>query len=470
MKSNIITITLFLIAGNIASAYSQNNIPTIKAKSNKVSVRLGTQYYQNAWEIKPTPENDPDETGSEVAKEGSLFGFITDIDSIGFFLKQGESKSFRIILNEKDTTWARAKGRFPKANFDEAYKKANDGKTLVEVPAAYELINIIMAITPTGVRDSSLVEHDIVYYNKVQNYFNAFKTHKAVAVMDSLLKANQYFNIKMDSYCYDFVQGKLIKKTAYNRIAWGNENTLIDYILLFQDFAKQSKFATFFKQNQPFYQGLIRAYRDTLGITDMQNWLKKNFPATHRNCIKIIFSPLVGGNQSATFFDNNDFKEHQAHVDFPSIWYNPKTSQYSKKAFDVRRGDIVFTELNHGYENPEFEDNEQNLALFNKFPFKMDVFTTQGTPASTYNNPLSCVEEYMNWALVSLRYIDFAPKEDWEALFKLRDKFMVKQRGFTKFAEFNRYLINLYTTRPQGKVVADLYPQIIKWFEDNNHF
>lgn len=459
-------VLLFMLIAN--SAFAQNTVPTIKAKSNKVSVRIGTDYYPNAWEITPNSEKDVDETGSEAAKEGTLFAFITDVDSIGFILKRGESRAFCIVLNEKDTVWARAKGRTPKADFDESYRKANDGKTLIELPAAYELVNIIMAITPTGVRDSSLVEHDIPYYNKVQTYFNAVKTHKAVSVMDSLLKANQYYDIKMDSYCYDFEKEKLVKKAAYNRISWGNDNTIMPYISLFEDFAKQSKFNRFYKQNKPFYQGLIKAYQDTLGIPTMQNWLKKNFPNRSKNCVKIIFSPLVGGNQSATFFDSNGFTEHQTHVDFPFFWYNVKTAKYSQKAVGLTRGDIVFTELNHGYENPEFENNVTNQALFNKIPFKMDVFATKNSSASTYNNPLSCVEEYMNWALVSLRYIDFAPKEDWEALFKYRENFMVKRRGFTKFAEFNRFLIDIYTKRPEGKTVADLYPQIIKWFDENN--
>ena len=469
MKKTITNLSLLLvILLNPIAGFSQTTVPTIRAKSNKVSVRVGTEYYPFAWEATPTPENNPDETGAEVAVEGSLFAFITDMDSIGFILKPGESRTFRIIINEKDTVWARAQGRFPKADFDDAYKKANDGKTVVELPAAYELINIIMAITPTGVRDSSLVEHDIDYYNKLQKYFNAFKTHKAVAVMDSLLKANQYYDIKMDSYCYDFEKGNLIKKAAYNRISWGRENTLMPFVPLFQDFAKQSKFARFYKKNQPFYQALIRTFQDTLGVPMMQNWLKKNFPATRYNCAKIIFSPLVGGNQSAAFAESNGFKEQQTHVDFPFANYNVKTAKYSKAAFDLTRGDIVFTELNHGYENPEFEKNEENAFSFNKIPFKLSIFTTKGTPASTYNNPMQCVQEYMNWGLVSLRYVDFAPKEDLEALFTYRENFMVKRRGFTKFAAFNRFLIDIYTKRPEGKTVADLYPQIIEWFRENN--
>jgi hypothetical protein len=138
MKPNPYSLLVVMLITTF-SVYSQTSIPTIKATSNKVSVRLDKQYYPNAWEITPRPENDPDITGTEVAKEGSFFSFITDIDSIGFFLKQGESKVFRIVLNGKDTTWSIALGRYPKAVFNETYQKANNGKTPIEIPPAYEL-------------------------------------------------------------------------------------------------------------------------------------------------------------------------------------------------------------------------------------------------------------------------------------------------------------------------------------------
>ncbi|MBL7816611.1 MAG: DUF4932 domain-containing protein [Saprospiraceae bacterium] len=464
-----ITTLLYLIFLNCMLVYCQNTAPILKANSNKVSVRIGKQYYPQAWIATPKPQNDPEEIGSEIAKEGSLMAFITDKDSLGFMMKQGESRVFKIIINEKDTVWAVAKGTFPKANFDKTYKKANNGKTLVELPTAYELVNIIMAITPTGIRDSNLIEHDIPYYQKVQTYFAPFKNHKAVILIDSLLKANQYFDIKMDSYCYGFEKGILKKKSSYNRIAWGKDNMIDAHIPIIQDFAKKSNFEAFFKQNAPFYTSLIRTFKDTLNITEMQNWLKKNFPSAHYNCTKIIFSPLVGGNQSASDFEDNGFKEMQAHVDYPSFWYNPTKHKYSLEAVNITRGDILFTEMNHPYENPEFETNEQNAALFNNIPFKLEVFEIKGTAAANgYTSPLSCVEEYMNWALVCLRYVDYAPKEDLEALLQMREKFMVERRGFTKFKEFNRFLIDIYTKRSHGKVVADLYPQIIQWFAENN--
>lgn len=465
MNKSILSTAIILLINTI-SIYSQ--IPTIRANNNKASIRIGTQYYPEAWELTAHPQNDPDYISTEVDKEGTLFCFITDKDSIAFLVKRGEKYLFRVILNEKDTIWAQAKGGYPKAHFDVAYKKNNDGKVLIEVPPVYELVNIVMAITPTGIKDSNLIEHEDAYYQKVQDYFGSFKTHRAVTVMDSLLKADQYYDIKMDSYAFYLENGHLKKKSTYNRISWGSDNTIEPYIPLLHDFAKKTKFERFYKKNLPFYTGLIKAYQDTLGVPDMLKWLSINFPSVKKNCTKIIFSPLVNGNQSASGFDNDDFIEAQAHVNFPNFWYNPKTSKYTQKGFDLTRGDIVFTELNHGFENPEFENKPENQAAFNKIPFKLDVYAEKGKAASFYNNPLSCVEEYMNWALVSLRYVDFAPKKDLETLLQYRENFMVHQRGFTKFKAFNRFLVDIYTNRPKGKVVADLYPQIIKWFEDNN--
>lgn len=459
---------LFFLLGFSETAICQNQISTIKSKNNLASVRIGKDYYANAWEMSPKPENEPEDIGFESSDKGVLVAVITDIDSIGFVMKQGEMRLFKVILNGKDAVWAKFIARYPKANFTEGYKKANDGKTFIEVPKVYELVNIIMAITPIGIRDSNMIEHDDPYYERVQKAFSPYKNHRAVAVMDSLLKADKYFDVKMDAYAYDFGKnGLLEKKEAYNRISWGNENQLMPYISIVQDFAKKSKFSKFYAKNEPFYASMIRAYRDSLGVPAMQTWLNHNFPSTRYNCFKIVFSPLVSGNQSATEFESNDFKEGQPHVNFPNFWYNPKTSKVSEKSVNLKRGNIVFTELNHLFENPAFV-TEANSAAFNSFTFNMPAFADKNKAAGTYNNPLMCVEEYMNWALVSLRYIDFAPKEDWEALFTDLENKQANYRGFIKFKAFNRFLIDAYLKRPQGKVVADLYPQIIEWFRQNN--
>jgi hypothetical protein len=466
MTSKNITAIIFLLIGCVTGLNAQNTVPTIKAKSPYASARIGNDFYKDAWQMKPNTRETADDIPLEVGDNGILMAIITDLDSIGYIIKRGQKQLFCIILNEKDTVWGIFKGNLPKASFSEVYKKENDGKTIIEVPEPYELVNVIMAITPTGIRDSDLIEHTAEHYPMLLKQFMPFKNHRAVAVMDSLLKADMYFDIKMDAYSLVFKGDKLERKKEYDRINWNKENMILPYVPLFEDFAKKSKFSSFYKKNKPYYERMIRAYRDSLGVPQMQEWLNLNFPKTRKNCTKIIFSPLVNANQSATGFDNDNFVEAQAHVDFPNFWYNPQKTKLSEKGFNIRRGNIVFTELNHGFENPEFEQ-EKYLAELSDMKFNLDLFK-DNKKMSGYNKPILCVEEYMNWALVSLRFMDYGPKEDWENFFTYVENDQQNRRGFTQFKAFNRFLIKAYQERAKGQTVADLYPQIIEWFREHN--
>ena len=46
---------------------------------------------------------------------------------------------------------------------------------------------------------------------------------------------------------------------------------------------------------------------------------------------------------------------------------------------------------------------------------------------------------------------------------------MTERRGFPQFAAFDQFLVGLYRAREPGQALADLYPQIIEWFEKNNN-
>ena len=467
MKTSIFFILLSILL-KTTFGYSQSPISTIKAKSKFATVRIGDKRYTDAWEMSPTPQNDPEVVNlGEVEEQGTLGAVITDLDSIGFIIKRGQKQPFRVILNEKDTVWATLKGSAPKSSFTEAYKKEHDGKTFIEIPEPYELVNIIMAITPRGVKDSNMINHEAAYYPAMMKYFSPFKNHRAVTVMDSLLKIGMYYEIKMDAYSVEFKGDKLECKVVYDRIGWGSENTLLPYLLLIEDFAKKAKFSRFYKKNKPFYDGMIRAYRDSLGVPLMQEWLNNNFPTTRYNCFKIVFSPLVNADQSTTNFESDGFKEGQPHVNFPDYWYNAKTSKLSPKGVNIDRGNIVFTELNHLFENPEFEKNQKNIDDLMSIKLNINLFKDK-TKNNGYNMPLECVEEYMNWALVCLRFMDIGPKEDYENFLTNIENYQQNKRGFIQFKSFNRFLMKTYKERAKGQTVADLYPQIIGWFREHN--
>ncbi|MEO7081854.1 MAG: DUF4932 domain-containing protein, partial [Flavobacteriales bacterium] len=244
----------------------------------------------------------------------------------------------------------------------------------------------------------------------------------------------------------------------------GVPNTLEPLIAQLEDFATKTDFFTFYNAHSGLYNDQISYYKDSVDVTRMQEWLNRNFPATTYNCFKVIFSPLVGGSQSAKIFESNNFKEAQAHINFP--YADESDKEFSAVANNMRNSYILFTELNHAYINPETEQYAESEDLQTAFA-DLTVWETEGSPASIgYANALACFNEYMNWSLASLYCIDFLPIAEQETLIGRLETNMQHGRGFSKFPEFNRELMRLYQSRTEGQTIADLYPAIISWCKD----
>jgi hypothetical protein len=88
-----------------------------------------------------------------------------------------------------------------------------------------------------------------------------------------------------------------------------------------------------------------------------------------------------------------------------------------------------------------------------------------GLGTDSDSSPVLIFDEMMNWALISLYLIDKAPPADLPFLLSDLVRKMAEKRGFTRFPAFNRFLVDLYRTRPAGATVASLYPQIVVRFE-----
>jgi hypothetical protein len=136
----------------------------------------------------------------------------------------------------------------------------------------------------------------------------------------------------------------------------------------------------------------------------------------------------------------------------------------SAPAEAIFRGNIVFTEINHGYINPEADKYADRVvkAISNR-----DRWVDKNRDRGYYNG-IASFNEYMNWALVSLRIVDYAPRDEQDKMIASIDRMMTERRGFPQFEAFDKFLVDLYRNKKPGQTVADLYPQIIEWFEKNN--
>ncbi|GAB4016269.1 DUF4932 domain-containing protein [Spirosoma koreense] len=391
----------------------------------------------------------------ETGKAGIPMAIVSEKDSIAFVVTQTKPVAFQIVREQKqDTVQCLFTGISKKAVFNQAYIDTHTGKSFVEVPEVYELVNVLYTLTPQSQTDQDIVNKDTKYYQEVLAYFNPYRQHRAISVMDSLLKAGSYAPIKMDSYAVEFAGDQLRKGDVFDRVSWGEVNTLDPYLPLLADFARQAKFRSFYQAHKPYYERLKQDFRQNIALAEMKQWLDRQFPKTSYACVKVVASPLVGANQSANWFEDNGFRETQAHIDLPDD-LSPSESALAR----ARRQEIAFTELNHAYENPEAESYGKEV---NQYFGDLSKWTA-GKASASYQNSFLCFQEYMNWALVTLYHADHVSETDFNTLCQGVEQRMVDRRGFSKFRAFNQELLRLYRARKPAQTVADLYPALFAW-------
>lgn len=453
------------------TAGAQEKLPIIKSNVSSISIQDGPTLKRNGWSLAPEAKPDIYEAGLIDGKPHKVT-FITDVDSISFMVEEGKKYDF-IIQRGEDLCYTQIVGtRFvPPAVFDKQYQATHRGKTFIEIPEVYELVNIAIAMTPTGIADPNLVYKNSDYYKRMREWFDKYQDHPLLASLDAALKKNpnSYFTLKMNGNAFEFDKhGKIVQSKIYDRTGFRDEksNSLRPFLAQLQSFADATSFRKFYNENAKTYAEQIAFYRDTANVAEMKRWLDKNFPTSKDyDTYRIVFSPLVAYNQSTTWFESNGFKELQPHVNFP---YPQDIERFygkmSEQASVVFRGDIVFTEINHGYINPEADKYGDRIA---KAISNRDHWVDKSKGPGYYGG-IGAFNEYMNWALVSLRLVDYVPADEQDKLIANIDRMMTKGRGFPQFEAFDRFLVALYRNRKPGQTVADLYPQIIEWFETNN--
>jgi len=457
----------------LLAAGTQKDLPILEATRPVVSIREGETLQKDAWRLAPEVKPDVYEVSIEGGRPKKVT-FITDVGSISFDVKEDDQYDF-IIRHGSDLCLTRIVGvrSVPAAVFDAAYRTAHAGKSSVEVPEVYELVNVAIAMTPTGLADRNLVYHDSAYYQEMRAWFDPHRNHPLLAALDAVLNPSQgiYASLKMNAYAFEFDRdGRIVQSKVYDRTAFTNEkkNTLRPFVEQLQSFADTTKFRAFYRRSLPTYAEQVAFYEKEAGLGAMRAWLDRNFPRSRGyDSVKVVFSPLVAYSQSSTWLESNGFRELQAHVNFPYLQDLPRRTKgatLSKAAETILRGDIVFTELNHGYINPEADAHGDRVA---QAISRRDHWVNPDR-GSVYYPGMAAFNEYMNWGLVSLRAIDMAPAGEQEILVRIVDNMMTGRRGFPRFAAFDAFLVDQYRHREAGRTVADLYPRIIEWFEREN--
>jgi hypothetical protein len=464
MKTALLLVALLSPPGPVATP----PFPVLRSGSETLDILDGDELQSGAWRI--SPEIDPDVYEARLVDgRAHRVTFSSDLGSIHFDVEEGKQYDFVVLYGGRACRTRIVGTRFtPPAVFDEAYRKAHRGTTLVEIPEVYELVNVAIAMTPTGIADRNLVYQDSDYYGRMRAWFDRFREHPLLRSLEAELAhdGGRYFALKMNGYSFLFDEGgRIVQSPVYDRTGSVGErsNSLRPHLEQLQQFADASDFRRFYRENRALYEEQIAFFREQADLAGMLRWLGRNFPGGGYDGYKIVFSPLVAYNQSATWFVTPGYRELMAHVNFPyeRDLARSQAETLSPAAALLFRGNIVFTELNHGYINPQADRHAARArAAVADHDFWVDA--AKGT---SYYRGLEAFNEYMNWGLVSLRFLDLAPAEERAGMIDRVDRMMVGRRGFLRFREFDAFLTALYLGRRPDETIADLYPRILEWFE-----
>ncbi len=459
MKTGAILFLLFLAIFGSA----QNRV--FNAHSNLVQIKRSDRAEIENWSLSPELNPDVFTLAIHGGKEIRVT-YLSPTDSISFQVNSKSIINFTILNQQGSSCAQQIKGipYVPKAEYPAAFRKAKQGKTDIRIPEVYELVSILIALSPTGQTEDGLVNKDSPYYLRMNQFFSPFAQDTIVQQLDQFMQENGEYSLRTNAFAFHYDQsGKIVKSKVYNRITYTEDepNYLEPFIPAIQQFAAKSKFQAFYQKEQAFYQTQIGFFEDSLNYKQMIGWLEKQFPSTRYDYHNILFSPLTGYNQGMIWFNTKGFNELQPHVNFPyPIPANLNIATLSKK---IVRGNILFTELNHGYVNKETIKYaaQVNQALNLK---KRDQLISPEKGKGYYSSPMETFNEYMNWALVAIRYLDFCDQKDLQVLIERNEKYMLR-RGFTQFPAFQKFIIKAYQQKRVDQTLADLFPQLIQWFE-----
>ncbi|MCX2739493.1 DUF4932 domain-containing protein [Pontibacter anaerobius] len=461
MKKILSQATAVVLALGFTTCFAQKpqELPSIKSNAENITYAVNDTEKRSSWKI--SPELKPDRLQVECKQKKTKVAFVSDVDSITFNVKVGDTVRFAVLYEGKEAL-TEIVGVPKNVNFTKKYIREHQGKFSVEVPEVHELANILVAISKIGQQDSNMVDMTTPYYKEVMAHFSPYKNHPVMDVVNQHITKvfdNEsywyYYAMKMNACAYVFdKKGNIKNEGIIRKMGFSNQgDPILANLALIEDFARKSNFRKFYRQHLPYFNELIRTYRTQNPITQQQEWLERIFGFTYGN-YRVTFSPLVGGAHSTQSFEDNGFDQTVMFV--RRVDLNPK---YNEKVNEMRNTRVVFTEIDHNFVNPTSDKYAKQIDEVFGDRAKW-VMESNGT--SAYSSPYNVFNEYMTWSIYSLYCLDKFSAEDNATFIPIMEHQMEKKRGFIRFADFNQKLISLYEENPKLSI-DELYTAMLDW-------
>ncbi len=342
---------------------------------------------------------------------------------------------------------------------DPAYMQHQKGQIVVEVPELYELLNILVAISPTGQTGPGGYPREHSYYKAVMDWFLPFRDHPLVSVVEKQFN-NGYGGMRGSCFAYRF-EGDGIVPSYYGEYGGFCE----EHRREFEKFARESKFREFYQQNEAFYAEWVRTYRERVDLGGMWRWLETEFPA-RSDSMRVAVSPLSGGSHNTVGYRDlaSGYREIVMFVSHPQEYENPNRPPAVASAMALSG---VFTEIDHNYVNPMSDKYRAELKATMPKVGDWNRPPEWANAESYYNSAYATFNEYLTWAAFLVYAAERYDAPTFEQVTKEHVRVM-EYRGFVKYDEFQRRLMALYQERNSGETLADLYPQLLEMVRGMN--
>lgn len=397
------------------------------------------------------------------------FDIRTDLDSLRIrHVNYPEKQLIKIPLaSPHDTTVCIL--RFQAANpvFTDEYIRNTRGVTSIEIPAVYELANIIMYLSDCSAKTQNRPQSG-QYVSDVMTHFASLKDHDLIKVLnkqcaDSNAYWDYYYSFRENSICFSIDENNILQyDRPYKHVTNGPSSLRAGefrhLLYLVQDFAIQANFYAFYQDHISYYKILENRQTDLLPLKQMWQWLEREFPY-RRDVYRVIFSPLiVGSHRTQRFVSGPLFEPNfiECLMFINSSEQIDVNSSYSEELKEGLRSGVVFTEIDHNYVNDasnEYRTEIKALITEKDFWATADAQGNYGTEPAIFN-------EYVTHGLFCLYAAEVYDEATAKEIITKRVKLM-ERRGFYRFNSYIERLSLLRKNNP-GQTLYELYGKMIQ--------
>jgi len=419
--------------------------------NKKDTLSFGTNYYDNVFKVS------------------------TDLDSltVHFNPKLRPHRQTTFVKIESPNATQVLYVNFNEMNcwFSIAYMQKAMNQVQYQIPEAYELANVLYALTKSSDSNTNRTLKGTQYHRDVLTYFHKFKNHpliKHLEFAEDGQGSRDYYNFRDNSYCYTVEKRKIVPNNQYY-VVWGvlKDNLFGRYLQLINDFYQKSNFHKFYEDHISYYDTLLKREEQLMPAKKMWDWLQVNFDNKLQS-YKIVFSPLISGSHSTQIFAwindlRNRFLEAVMFVSGTSAI--DKRTDLNEKQKEGAASGILFTEIDHNYCNPV--SFKYQKAIDSSLSKRSKWVRADGD-VELYPTAMTIFNEYITHAVYLLYAYDNLNQKDFEFIKKEREDLMVNHRKYIRFKEFDEQLLKLYSHKQPEEKAKDLFPKIIGWCKNQN--